>query len=458
MTKAPPYRLTAENRRIFFGIMLPALAEIIISHLFGMVDTMMLGNTPDSAAAIAAVGMVSAPNNFVVCVFTNFCIGITAAIAFYSGMGEPDKAAAAARQSMVLSAAVGILMTVTMTVGAPLVIDLLGAGEDVREYAIRYFRLIALGYFFQLVTINITACLRGVGITRYPMVYNLIASGANVVMNYLLIYGHFGFPAMGVDGAALATTLSKLIAFVIAVVLICRAKTAVRPDFRLNFFRFWLPGRGQDREVISRILPVGITAAMEQVILQGGAVLTTRIISVLPTVHYAAYLISANVEGLAWSPGQACNAASTTLSGRSLGEGKPDKARAYALYIWFWSLGMAAAVMVLFLTMGRPIASLYTPEAAAAVLAGRLIMQAAVGMPGIATHLSLAGSLRGAGETRAPLIVSLCSLWICRVLGSWLCLYVLDLGVEAVRLCVSLDQLVRGAIVTGAFFRYFRRR
>ena len=185
---------------------------------------------------------------------------------------------------------------------------------------------------------------------------------------------------------------------------------------------------------------------MEQVILQSGAVLSTRIMAVLPTADFAAYQIAASVEGIAWQPGGACCTASTTCMGQAIGEGRPDKARAMVRMIFLSAVAMGVGMLALFLFCGHPIASVYTEDEQVARTAARILAYCSVAMPAVSTHQTIAGALRGAGDTRTPMIASLCSLWIFRVALSWLLISRLGMGIIAMRVCITLDQFVRASI------------
>lgn len=438
LSKIPKYKLTRHDVGFFLSIMLPALVELLLSQIFGMVDTVMLGRLPDSAVVLSAVGITASPINLVVCVVTAFCIGTTATVAIATGAGKPEQARAVTRQSFVLLAVVGAILTAGCMTAAEPIIRFAGAKEEIFADAVTYYRIIAAGFFCQSVTISITAALRGVGITKIPMVYNLIAAVGNVGLNYILIYGKLGFPAMGVTGAALATTLSKGIAFVIAVCVLFFGKNplAVRKG---DSFKPDIP-------TLKRILKIGITSGMEQVILQSGAVLSTKIMAGIPTTDFAAYQIAANVEGLAWQTGGACCTASTTCMGQAIGEGRMDKAKAMTGMILTTALAMSAVLVVVFLTCGYPIASIYTPDTEVVATAARILAYCSWAIPGVSTHQTIAGALRGAGDTKTPMFASLCSLWIFRVGLSYLLITRLGYGVIAMRICISLDQLVRATI------------
>ena len=435
----PPYRLTRRDVRFFLSIMLPTLIELVLAHLFAMVDTMMLGNIPDSAPLIAAVGLTTSPVNLNINVVTSFCVGTTAAVAWFTGAGDNESARCAARQSMLLTSCAGVVVTAVSVTFADPIMRFAGANEDTLAFAVSYYRLIAAGFLIQIMTISITASLRGVGITKIPMLYNLSAAAINILLNYLLIYGKCGFPAMGIRGAALATTLSKIPAFLIALGMMLFGRLPI--GFRRgDSFR-------PEPVIIRRILRIGVTAGLEQVLLQFGAILSVKIVAQVPTADFAANQIAANIDNLSWQPSCACAAASTTCMGQALGEGKPEKARAQIRMILFTSIGFGLMLSVLFITCGKPIAGLYTKDAALVSVAAQVLRVCAFSTPGIFVQVPISGALRGSGDTKTPLIASFISLWVFRVGLSYLLISVLGYGVLAARTAIVIDQTVRGMTV-----------
>lgn len=441
---ARTYTPTKADRRLFFIIMLPALVEGVVSQLFGMIDTLMLGNTAASAVNISAVSIANAPFMFAVCLLNSFTIGTTTAVAFFTGQGKREKVSAAARQSSLLMLLLSCAGAAAYYFGAVPIAAFAGAKGELLAPAASYLRIVALGLPFEGLCFSITASLRGVGLTKMPMIYNLTAGAANVVMNYLLIYGKFGFPEMGVAGAAAATSLSKAVACVIAAVYILRGDTPVR----IRFGKSFLFTRG----VMGRIVSVGATTAAEQAILQGGNVLSTRVVAHMDTTSIAACNVCSSIQGLGWRPGGACQVATTAFTGRDLGEGRPEKARARSMMVLRYALIMCAFTTVATILFRVPIARLFSPVEEVYRAAGRAVVLDALSTVGVTAHLTLSGSLRAAGDQKYPLMASLVSLWVFRLLLSFVFLQCGVLNVMTARLAVALDQMVRGSIVALRFF------
>ena len=435
--------LTREDRRRVIMIMLPAMVELVLSQLFTMVDTIMLGQSDISAVAIAAVGLTNNPLNLTRSVMIAINVGTTAGVAWAIGAKEERSAQQIARNALMLCAAIGLVaFTFVYTCAGPIV-RFMGAGADTFDYARNYLRIVALGLLPQSLTFAITASLRGVGLTRLPMMYNLTANMLNVVGNYILIYGKLGFPALGVIGAGISTMLSQYIACIAALFVIFRSHTAVQ----LSLHGGWR----MRRKWIERILSVGVTSMLEQLIMQVGFIIFARQVSGLGTAIFAAHQIGLSINGLTWMPGQAFGVAATTLVGQSLGAGEKDKAKDFIRMIHRMSMCVAVLLAAFFLTGSQYIVMLYTNDPQVAALSAGVLKLIALGMPGICTQLPVAAGLRGARDTRFPLYASMAGIWIFRVILAHPFIYTFGWGLTGAWMTIVLDQTTRAVVVYARF-------
>ena len=436
-------RLTRDDRRRVISIMLPAMIELILSQLFTMVDTIMLGQSEISAVAIAAVGLTNNPMNLTRSVLIALNVGTTAGVAWAIGAREDKSAQQIARNALMLCGAIGLLLMTLVYGAAGPIVRFMGAGEDTFAYARDYLRVIALGLLPQSLTFAITASLRGVGLTRLPMIYNLSANLLNVFGNYALIYGKMGLPKLGVFGAGLSTMISQYIACAMALLVIFRSHTAVQ----MSAHGRWKP----ERKWISRILSVGTTSMLEQLLMQIGFVIFARQVSGLGTAVFAAHQIGLSINGLSWMPGQAFGVAATTLVGQSLGAGEKEKARDYVRMIHRLSMCSAVLLALLFLTCSQYIVLLYTNDPQVAALSAGVLKLIALGLPGICTQLPVAAGLRGARDTRFPLYASMAGIWIFRVILAGPFIYDFGWGLTGAWLTIVLDQTTRAVVVYARF-------
>ena len=431
--------LDGKDKHTIWRIVLPAMVELVLSQLFAMVDTIMLGQSSMSAVAIAAVGLTNNPVNMVNGVLTALHIGTTAAIAWAVGAGDDKAARAITRTALTLSLLLGLFASAVLFFPAGPLVTFMGAQADTYPYARQYMQIVALGMLPAMIGFGCTASLRGVGLTRLPMAYNLAGNLLNVIGNYALIYGHFGLPALGVAGAAISTTLSRYVSCALALAVIFKGHSKVQvhigEDFRLH------------GKLLKRILGVGVTGSLEQLIMQIGFIMFTRTVSGLGTVVFAAHQIGLSVNGLTWMPGQAFAVAATTLVGQSMGAGEPARAKTFTRVIWRYSLCAAAGIALLFVTCSQFIVRAYTNDPEVERLAATVLKIIAVGMPGIATQLPIAAALRGAGDSRFPLYASAIGIWVFRVLIAPLFVYTFGWGLNGAWYTIALDQTARAVVV-----------
>lgn len=429
-------------RRDVVSITWPALVELVLSTLFGMVDMIMVGQL--NSAAITAVGLTNQPFMLLLAVFAAVNIGATTLVAWNIGGHHLEKARLVTRQVIVINAILGVLMSIIGIFCARPIVVFMGAEPDTLQMATDYFQIISSGLFFQAITLGITAALRGAGETKVPMLYNLFSNLLNVLGNYLLIYGKLGFPAWGVSGAAVSTTFSRFIACLIALYTVYLSRKSI---LTLSF-------RGSyklDRTITKKVFSIGLPAAIEQFVLQSGLTLFARTVSGLGTIGFAAHQIGLNVSGLTFSPSMAFGVAATTLVGQCLGANEEEKAEKYVGMVHRMAIITACCMGVVFILFSYPLARLYTNDLAVAALSGTILKIMALAQPGQSTQLSLAGALRGAGDTMYPLYASIFGIWIFRVVIAYIFVNIFHWGLISAWVALLLDQYTRASVV---YFRY----
>ncbi len=441
------YKITGADRKLFIKMVIPVLIESIINTLFGIMDTAMLGRVENASQAISAVGITGSVINMFIVLSAAFCVGFTAQISQNYGAQKYHTCHEITAQMMPILFAVGVGVTLIMSLGAPYLVRFVGANAEIYGDAVSYLRIIGYGMFFHIMAIAVTSAFRGVGQTKLPMFYNIGAGVVNVFLNYCLINGNLGFPALRVQGAAIATTISKVFMFLAAIVAIYKIDSIVKlkPKDKMR----------PRKEVVMPSVRLGLSAVAEQLILQGGNVLTTKIISVIETVPYAAYSISVSMESLVWAISGSYGTVSTTLAGMAKGERNMPKARSYVAMILKVALITASALAVVYFLFGKQLAWMYTSETEVANLVGQMCKIFSLMLFGIFTHQTVSGAMRGMGFMKYPLIASLISLWLCRVAGCFITVRLLGLGVMWVVICITGDQLLRAGVNLFFFIRKF---
>lgn len=419
----------------------PAVFEQVLVTLFGMVDMMMVGGV--GPAAIAAIGLTNQPMFLALAAFMALNVGTTALVARFVGAKDVKEANAAIHQSLLITLVLGTIMTAIVYFFAEPLVIFMGAEGETIGYGVQYLQVVALGILPQTLGMCVTAVLRGAGDTKTPMRFNIIANVVNVCGNYVLINGYFGFPKWGVYGAGLATTIGRVVACVMSLAVIFSGKFVLHISLKDKFT--------PRMDLISRIAKIGAPAMIEQLIMRFGMISFTKVVAGLGTLTYAAHQIGMNITSLSFTPGQGFSMASTSLVGQSLGQKRPDWAERYGWETRRIGMFVAGTMGVIFFFFGGNIARLYTTEP-------EVIRQAAIALKIIATvqilqstQFILAGALRGAGDTKWPLISTMVGVAGVRVVLALLFVQVFHWGLVGAWVAMALDQCTRSMFIYSRF-------
>lgn len=434
-----------ELRMNIFHIVWPVFIEVLLGSLFGMVDMMMVGRISEHAAqAVSAVGMTNQPVFLGLSFVQALNVGGTAIIARYYGAKKYKNISLVLKHVMLLAMLGFVLpISVLMIVLAPYILTFLGADSSVIEVGSGYFRVIMLGFIFQSFSFTMTAALRGIGETKIPMRNNLIANSLNVLGNAVLIYGLFGFPVLGVTGAAISTALSNVIAMSLNLRYVLSKKSVLYLDFKEKFeFRF---------EMMKDLIRIGLPTALEQLALRVGIISFLNIVSGLGTNVYAAHQISLNILNLTYSPAQAFGITASTLMGQSLGAKNEQLARMYTRMCQ--RIGFVIAIgMSLFIFFGsQTLAEFYSTEPE--IIQNTMITLTIVAFiqPFQSHQLITSGALRGAGDTVWPLIAIFVGSIVIRVSLGYVFVNIIGLGLAGAWYAVFIDQFIRWLIILFRF-------
>ena len=419
----------------------PSTVEGALLSIIGSVDTMMVGTL--GSAAIAAVGLTNQPRMILLICAQALCVGTTALCARRKGAGNQAGANSCLAQSLGVVTCLGLLMMLAGYFGAEGFMKMAGANEDTLGMSVDYFRIISLGIPLNCWAMCICAALRAVGHTRITMVSNLIANLANAFLNFLLINGRLGFPALGVRGAAIATLCGAAISCGIAVGNV---------TYRHGYYRLSLPRF--DRETLSGLTRIGSSSILEAVCLRLGFLVAARLIAGIGTAAFAAYQIANQVAGISFTLGDGIATAGTALVGQSLGARRRDLAMANVRVSRKMSVVVSLMLMVAFVLLRRPLALLFTREEEIIFNVSISFLVVASGFWAQNGRVVYSGCLRGAGDVRYVAICTLISVAILRPVLTWLFCYPMDAALPGMYLAVTgpwiafvIDALVRDGLL-----------
>lgn len=427
----------------------PATIEGALMSIISSVDTMMVGTL--GAAAIAAVGLTSQPRMILLICAQALGVGTTALCARRKGADNQAGANSCLAQSLAVVTGLGVLMMLIGYFGAELFMQLAGANEDTLQMSVDYFRIISLGIPLNCWTLCICAALRAAGYARITMISNMIANLVNVVLNYLLIGGKLGFPALGVRGAAIATVCGTAVGCAVAVSNVTR---------RDGYYHLSLPHF--DRETLKGLVKVGSGSILDSVCLRLGFLISARLIAGIGTTAFAAYQIVNQVAGLSFTLGDGIASAGTALVGQSLGAKRRDLAMGHVRVSRKISVVAALMLMAFITLLRRPIAQLFTNDEQIIFNVALSFFVVAVGVLPQNGRVVYSGCLRGAGDVRYVAVCSLISVAILRPILTWLFCYPMDAALPGMYLAVTgpwiafvIDALVRDGLL---YYRIRRGR
>lgn len=424
-----------ELYRLILALALPALAENLLNTLVSMVDTMMVSGY--SATAVAAIGLTTQLRMLMLSVFMSLGIGCTALISRAKGMNAPEKATHVFMQTLSLTALVTLGVIAVMLPSLQPLLRLLSGGElsdQVMEMAEQYFIIQIYGIPLLSFTYVINAALRGVGNTRIAFYTSMASNVVNVFFNYCLISGHLGFPALGVVGASIATVIGQGVALAGSTLTLLRGKQFIRLKLRKA-----LP---LDRAILSGIALVAVPSLLEQIIMRLGMMLFTRIVTSLGDAEYTIHIIAMNIQSLLLTTGMAFGVAASTLTGQCLGRRNPSRARELVRQTLHLNLAVSVLVALLLIFCGRPLVSLYSPEARVQEVAASLLRIVALTNPLSNARFVYNNALRGAGDSRFTAVSTLAGVLVARPLLAAVLVYGLHLGLTGVWLALVSDAVI----------------
>ena len=441
--KGPPEHIarTPVTLGKVLDLALPAVGEQTLNMMVGLVDTFLVGHL--GASALAGVGLGNSIIFLATSFFAAVATGTTALVARHVGGHQEGTAGRIMHQSMLLGIGLSIPLSFICFAGATFFMQLLGAEPDVVPLGATYMQIVSLSLLFTALTFVGNAALRGAGDTRTPMKVMAVVNVVNIVVAYTLIDGLGPFPQLGIAGSALGATIGRTVGCLFVLTVLAR-----RQDFLRLTRRLMRP----DKVQLRRIFNLGLPAGAEMLIMRLGMTIFGAVVASLGTDAYAAHQIVMTSESLSFQPGFGFSVAAATLMGQGLGARDPQRAEEGGLM----SLKLAMIVMsgmgVLFFFFPAVFMSIFTSDPEVIALGITPLRIIAVAQPFLAMTMVLSGALRGAGDTRGPLVVTTLGIWLVRLPLAYFLIILTSLGLPAAWLTMLVDQFVRSMF----FIRRFR--
>ena len=424
-----------EDIKKTLSIAWPAMLESFFAAFAGLVDSLMVSSL--GSYAVAAVGLTTQPKFIGLALFIASNVSISALVARRKGEEKREEANKIFATFLVFIVAAAIGMSILMVSLADPIIRLCGSEEATHDSAVLYFRIIMGGMIFNCIQMGINSAQRGAGNTKITMRTNLVSNTVNIVFNYLLIEGNFGFPALGIKGAALATVLGTVVSSIMSIVSVWKKDNFVSIPFILEkkLRPCW--------DAFRSIVKVGYSVFAEQILMRIGFMMTALMAADQGTAAMAAHQVGMNIMGLSFSFGDGLQATAVALIGFSLGAKNPEQAKRYGRTCRMIG-GVISVILavVYFLGAGWLYSLFFVEEEIIAIGVGIMRVIIFIVILQISQVIYM-GCLRGAGDTLYTAVASTISVTVIRTLASWFCGYVLGWGIIGIWMGVVGDQLSR---------------
>lgn len=429
-------------KRAVFLLAIPMMLELVLESTFAVVDIFFVAQL--GASAVATVGLTETYLFLVYSVAMGLAMAVTAIVARRIGEQRGDEAAVSAVQAIALAVLVSLPVSLAGIFWAQDLLRLMGADAWAIEHGYRYTQWMLGGNAVVLLLFVINAVFRGAGDAAAAMHVLWVANALNIVLDPILIFGLGPIPAMGVEGAAIATNIGRgagvLMQLWILVrggehLRIVRASLRLVPATMLHIARTSLGGIGQ--------MIIAMTAW----------IFLMRILASLSTEAVAGATIAMRIMMFTLMPAWGMSNAAATLVGQNLGAGEPGRAEAAVWRIGWMNMAFTVAVSVLFFAWHDPIVALFTDEPAVISIGGEWLSILAWSYFVYGWWMVAVQAFNGAGDTMTPTWINLVFFWLLQIPLSWALALPLGWGHSGVFWGVFVSETSVGVFTLWLFSR-----
>lgn len=409
-----------------FRLAAPIIGLNVLNVLMLAVDSALCGRLPNSEQALAALGFAIQVVFLLMVAMLGLIVGTVALVARAYGGGDTQRLSHLLVQSTMLTVIVGVGVGALGALLAEPILRALGASADVAELGAEYLRPLMLGTPFFYLTLLYAGILRGVGNTRIPFLVALGANVVNAVLNYGLILGNLGLPAMGVTGSAIGTVIAQLFNVVMLVIVL---RSGSIPNLRLP-----LELRPIDKPLAVDLFKIGWPAALDMLVLNAGFLTAIALLGRIDQITVAAHGLGLRVQALAFVPGLGVGQATGAMVGQALGAGDVDRARKIANASMLLCAAIMTALALILFVAAYPVIHVFdvAPGSALEGYSVEWIHVLGYTMVPASVNIALMGLLQGAGATRTSLRINVWSTLVIQVPLAYLFGFAFDWGAYGV--------------------------
>ncbi len=443
MSVKKPIRLTEKS--IFnslASLAVPIIMANILQTAYQLIDTFWLGRL--GANAVAAVSLGFPLLFLILSIGAGLTLAGTVITAQYKGAEDQESMDFSASQTVFLIFLISIVLSVIGYFTAGPLMKIIGAGPEILEDSVDYFKVSSLGFVFLFIFFTFQSLMRGIGNVMLPLYIVLFTVFLNLVLDPLFIYGYGIIPGYGVAGAAVASVVTQGLSAAAGLYILFKGKSGIR--IKLSEMRF-------DPSFLKRIFRLGIPSSVEQSTRALGMTMMVIIVTSFGSDIVAAYGIGARILSFVIIPALGFAMANTALVGQNIGARKIKRAQEVANLsnqIGFFGL---TGIGILLFVFAEQLTAFFVPNDPRVIRDGALfikIMAPSFGLLGVQQIMN--GVFNGAGFTKASMFISILSLWIIRFPLAYILAYKTTLGYLGIWWAFPISNLI-AAIVAFTYFK-----
>lgn len=419
----------------------PIFLELFLFMLMGSVDTFMISSVSDDA--VSGVGAANQIISIAILLLEVIGSGAAIVVAQYLGSKKRLEAAQVTGNALTLNLAVGLILSIIFLGLGGYMLQLLNVQGEILDYAQSYMRIVGGGIFLQALINALAATIRTHGFTKETMLVSLFMNILHVAGNYLLIFGHLGFPAMGVEGAAISTVFSRLICLLVFFWLMYRVME-VRVEWNY-YIRL-------SKEYVRKILSIGIPSAFENIVYQICQLTFTLYVTYLGSEAMATRQYASNISMYIYLFSMAIGMGTAIMVGHYVGSRRNQDAYTRVFQSVKWALAATVVIDLIIIAFRVPLMSLFTDNMAIVRMGAQVILLSILLETGRTVNIVIINSLRASGDARFPVYMGLISMVCMSLPLGYFLIFRLHLGLAGVWLAIAADEWTRAVIM------YFRWR
>ena len=413
----------------------PIFVETLLVMMLGAVDTFMLSRYSDNS--VAAVGVDNQLMNLVFLLFEIVSLGTSILCSQYIGAGRRDKVIQVVGISLLFNTLFGLVISAVLIFMAEDLLLWMGLRPDLMADGLPYMKIVGGFAFLQAISLSLSASLRSADKAKYPMYVSMVVNVLNIIGNYTLIFGKFGMPALGVEGAAISTSICRLVSVVILFVVLFKKHI---PSFPKELFTPFPWGE------LKNLLKIGIPSAGEHISYSLSQIVITYFINIISNQALATRSYVTNIVMFTFIFAISIAQGGAILIGHLVGMKKIQAAYTIGKRIMRMGVTMSVSLSLLTAIFGKQILSMLTSDPWIITTGASILWVEVLLEHGRALNFFGVNALRSTGDIYFPVNVGICVMWTVQVIGSYVLGISMGWGLVAMWAIFALDENIRGLI------------